>query len=139
MQEDQSDIVYLMPFIEHAASRSWVVLEIGCGNGNGSTRALARGIARSTVPEKEKLFITVDIDPERPAEKPNLPYWHAVYGPSEEMSTALAVADILKGVVPHLIFIDTIHTYEHLKKEHEVWKWLSNDNTVWLYHDTWIW
>lgn len=137
MKEDQSDVVYLMPFLEYAASQSPIIIEIGAGHGNGSTRAFARGSAANPAPDK--LFISVDIDPERPQEKPPLPYWHGVYGPSESLETAKLAAALMAGRKASLIYIDTDHTYVQLKVEHEVWDQFADENTTWLYHDTWIW
>jgi cephalosporin hydroxylase len=134
--DDQSDIAYCMPFLEHAASQSQVIIEIGCGHGNGSTRALARGIARS--PATSKLFLSVDIDPARPEEAPDLPYWYGVYGPSEDPDTADMADYFLRGRYASLIYIDTDHTYQQLKAEHEVWGRFADDRTTWLYHDTWM-
>ena len=37
-----------------------------------------------------------------------------------------------------LIFIDTVHTYEHLKKELELWEPLAVGDCKWLFHDTWM-
>lgn len=137
MKPDQSEMIYLMPFLEHAASQSGVIIEIGAGHGNGSTRALARGIDKSTA--LNKLFISVDIDPERPQEKPQLPYWRGCYGPSEDPETAKLLWPLMASRHADLIYIDTDHTYEQLKAEHEVWCQFADENTTWLYHDTWIW
>lgn len=43
---DQPEMVYHMPYLEDMASRCSVIIEIGCGHGNGSTRAFKRGVAR---------------------------------------------------------------------------------------------
>jgi hypothetical protein len=37
-----------------------------------------------------------------------------------------------------LIMIDTIHEYDFLKQELEMWKQLAHDKTIWLFHDTWM-
>jgi len=134
---DQPEMIYLMPFLEHAASTASVLIEIGCGLGNGSMRAFARGMARSAAPDK--LYISVDIDTDKPMEKPDLPYWHIVYGPSEEESAAIAVEPLMAGRKADIIFIDSIHTYEHMKLEHQWFSRFADENTTWIYHDTWIW
>ncbi|MFA6992853.1 MAG: class I SAM-dependent methyltransferase, partial [Candidatus Gracilibacteria bacterium] len=37
-----------------------------------------------------------------------------------------------------LIFIDTVHEYDFLKIELNIWKQLAHEKTVWLFHDTWM-
>ncbi len=136
--EDASDIAYHMPFLEECASRAGIIVEIGVGHGNGSTRAFARGLTRSRKPDR--LHILVDIDPERPQEKPQYyDYWKVVTGASEDIKTRIAVEDILDHRYPDIIFIDTVHTYEQMKPEMEIWMRIASPQTLWLYHDTWIW
>lgn len=136
MQADASDIAYHMPYLEQWASRAAVIVEIGCGHGNGSTRALAHGLAVS--PRQEKLHVLVDIDPERPQEKP-FGLWRSVTGASEDINTRIAVEDILDHRYPDIIFIDTVHTYEQMKPEMKIWMRIASPCTLWVYHDTWIW
>lgn len=142
MMEDQCDIAYHMPFLEECASRASVIVEIGVGHGNGSTRAFARGLARST--HFGKLHIGVDIDPERPQEKPGYPYWHEVHGPSEQILIAFMVGNLIvdggrqPDRRPDIIFIDTDHNYEQMQKELEAWSPLAGPNTLWIFHDTWM-
>jgi hypothetical protein len=142
MMEDASDIAYHMPFLEECASRAGIIVEIGVGHGNGSTRAFARGLARST--KEPKMHIGVDPDPERPQERPVL--FTQVVGKSEDEITADTVSDIVRGYKiawinghPSIIFIDTIHTYEQMSMEMPLWFDLANKKTLFLYHDTWLW
>lgn len=137
--EDASDIAYHMPFLEECASRAGVIIEIGVGHGNGSTRAFARGLERS--PRQDKLHVLVDTDPERPQEKPSYHYWRKVNGASESEETMDTVDSLTQGKEVDIIFIDTIHTYEQMKPEMCLWTELQavSTQTLWLYHDTWIW
>lgn len=132
--EDQVDIAYHMPFLEAWASKAAIVVELGCGHGNGSTRAFARGLERSDAPNK--LFISVDQDSRRPDLIPMLPYWHIIHGPSESGETVARVLPLLKGQHANIIFVDTHHTYDQLKKELRVWQPLVGHGTIWLFHDT---
>ena len=132
---DQVDIVHHMPFLEQCAAGAGIILEIGCGHGNGSTRAFARGLEWST--HRHKLHIIVDHDPDRPQVKPTYDYYAIVHGPSESPETARMVRDMMLGT-PDIIFIDTDHTYEQMKKELEVWSPFAGPDTLWIFHDTWM-
>lgn len=134
-----SDIALHLPFLKEIASKSSVIIEIGAGHGNGSTRAFAAGLARSPLPEEDKLFISVDADPSRPDEKPDLPYYHVVHGWSQQRSTVIHVIKLLKITWPDIIFIDTNHTYEQISMELDLWSSIAGRNTVWLMHDTYMW
>jgi len=142
MMEDASDIAYHMPFLEKCASRAGIIVEIGVGHGNGSTRAFARGLARST--KEPKMHIGVDPDPDRPQERPAL--FTQVVGKAEDEMTADIVDDIVRSRKmsyingrPSIIFIDTIHTHEQMSMEMPVWFDQADEDTLWLYHDTWLW
>ena len=136
-EHDQDDIAVHMPFLEACASKAGIILEIGVGHGNGSTRAFARGMERSQ--HKVKMQIGVDFDPERPQLKPEK-YWYEVHGPSEDPETAAKVEkQILEGRKADIIFIDTDHTYEQMEKELPIWAQFSKSETLWIFHDTWMW
>jgi len=135
---DASDIAYHMPFLEEWASRSGIIVEIGVGTGTGSTRAFTRGLLRSTVPY-DKVHLLVDIDPERPHEKPAHEWWKKIDGGSEDPRTAAMVDEIIPGRTPDIIFIDTIHSHEHMSMEMPIWSRLASPRTLWAFHDTWIW
>jgi hypothetical protein len=138
MMEDASDIAYHMPFLEECASRAGVIVEIGVGHGNGSTRAFGRGLSRSD--KQHKMHVLVDTDPERPQEKPPYDYWKVVTGASESEETMDAVDTLIQNHYADIIFIDTVHTYEQMKPEMCLWTELqwSGTRTLWLYHDTWM-
>ncbi len=132
-EHDQDDMVVHMPFLEDCASKVGIIVEIGVGHGNGSTRAFARGLARS--PARVKFHIGVDTDPERPQVKPDL-YWHEVCGASEHIRTVQQVAEVLEGRKADIIFIDTVHTYEQMEMELPLWNALTKAETLWIFHDT---
>lgn len=132
---DQSEMVYHMPYLEDMASRASVIIEIGCGHGNGSTRAFERGLMRA--PEA-KLFISVDDNPDKPDVKPMLACWHKVTGDSRSTETRSAVDALLKFPVD-LFYIDTEHTYDHLEAELANWIPLASPQTIWLFHDVFMW
>lgn len=135
---DQVDIAHHMPFLEDLASRAAVIVEVGCGHGNGSTRAFARGLERST--REGKMFISVDADPVRPQVRPTLPYWRVIHGKSEKVSTAGAVRLALgPQQTVDILFIDTDHTYEQLRQELGIWSLLvAHTSTLWVFHDTYM-
>jgi len=140
-EHDQDDIWPHMPFLEECASKAGIIIEIGVGHGNGSTRAFARGLERSTA--EFKLHVGVDIDPERPQLKPRYPYWREIHGPSEDKTTVAQVAGILWQASrlsddADIIFIDTAHTYEQMKKELPLWEPFTGPITLWIFHDTWM-
>lgn len=132
--EDASDIAYHMPFLEECASRAGIIIEIGVGHGNGSTRAFARGLARST--KEPKMHIGVDPDPERPQDRPEL--FHQVVGKAEDLDTAKRVNRVMLADDADIIFIDTIHTHEQMSMELPIWDQFANESTLWLFHDCWM-
>lgn len=133
---DQEDMVVHMPFLEACAARAGVIVEIGVGHGNGSTRAFARGLERST--HYERFHFGVDIDPERPQIKPGYGYWREVHGASEDPYTRYAVQDMLDHRYASIIFIDTVHTKEQMQLELPIWATLAGPDTLWIFHDTWM-
>lgn len=125
-----------MPRLETYAAECAFVLEIGCGAGNGSTRAIQAGLAKSPY---DKLHVSVDVDIHQPRyERPDVPWWWKVTGDSRESRTALRVRSIVGPRQADLIFIDTDHTYEVMKKELPLWDQFSHRGTIWLFHDTWM-
>jgi len=140
MQQDRTDIVLHMPVIEDYASKSSFVLELGCDTGNGSTRAIARGLLRSSA--DDKLHIGVDLN--NIALVPDLgdnmiePWWHYVVGDTRDERTLEKVKAIAGDRKADLIFIDTDHTYDCMKAELSLWENLAKDTTIWLFHDTWM-
>lgn len=141
-EHDQDDMVVHMPFLEECASKAGVIVEIGVGHGNGSTRAFARGLERSEVPDK--LHIGVDIDPERPQIKPTYDFWHEVHEASEDPASVQMARYYLQSERRYahrkadIIFIDTVHTYEQMALELPLWERIAGPNTLWIFHDTWM-
>lgn len=130
------DIKALMPILEKIASQCETILEIGPAQGNGSTVAFAKGIEKSAYPESFKSFITVDIRDYMDWKPSHLPYWKMVLGDSTNRETVEAVKKECKKF--DLIFIDTHHTYEQMKRELELWPSLADNTTVFLFHDTYM-
>ena len=133
---DQTDIHEHMPYLQAMAYLSSVIIELGCGHGNGSTRALSCGLSASE--HKGKAMISVDIDPMRPQIRPALDYWYKVTGSSTSPNTLENVRFILGQRPADLIFIDTVHTKEMLAQELALWSALEHLGTIWLFHDTWM-
>lgn len=132
------DIDNYMPLLEKLAAESAFILELGVGEGDGSTLAFQRGLERSST-RKRKLHISVDIAPDlRPQYKPTQDYWRMVIGDSREPKTLFQVKHLCGDNVPDIIFIDTDHTYEQMDAELKMWSCLAGENTVWLFHDTYM-
>lgn len=134
---DEPDIAMHMPALEVAASTARFIIELGCGDGNGSLRALARGFRRSP---RAELYCSVDLRIDRPkSDQPTEAWWHLIHGDTADKAT-MEQAEILAGeqLDADLIFIDTNHTYEHLARELELWSYLAEEGTTWLFHDTWM-
>ena len=134
--EPNVDFALHMPVLEGFAAKAGFVLEIGCGAGNGSTRAIQAGLARSPY---GKLHVSVDINLYQPCyERPEVDWWWKVTGDSRDPRTLLKVQGIVGGLRADVIFIDTHHTYEVMKAELALWPAMANDRTIWLFHDTWM-
>lgn len=132
-----------MPIMEEYASKSAYVLEIGCGTGDGSTTSFTQGLEKRG--GDDRLYISVDnnYDPNSVFQlfsqfRPNVPYWHFVSGDSTKPETREAVEQIAGERKPDIIFIDTIHDYEHMSRELAVWGSYAHDGTIWLFHDTYM-
>lgn len=137
MINDRDDIKELLLLIEKYSAKADFILEIGPEFGNGSTRAFNNVMSKRT--GNNRLYITVDIvDNIYPECRPSEPYWHFVLGDSRELSTVKKVQKICKGRKADIIFIDTIHNYDFIKKELPLWAELADKKTVWLFHDTWM-
>ena len=137
MMEDQSEMIYHMPFLEEAASQASFILELGAGHGNGSTRAFIRGLTRSKYSKVG--MVSVDIDPDKPTDRPTVPWWEGVTGSTTDLNTFMKVEECMEDLSyspPDIIFIDTEHTYDQMKQELEIWYPLSRVYTTWLFHDT---
>lgn len=130
-----ADICEHVPRLEELASGVETLLELGPYAGHGSTLAFRRAAEKGRL----KRWVSVDIvDHILPYLKPAWPGWSLVIGDSADPSTAEKVGKIIAPDKFDLIFVDTIHLYEHLKKELEVWSPLAHAKTTWLFHDTWI-
>jgi hypothetical protein len=123
----------VMPDIEeHARNSNGFVLELGVQYGDGSTVAIQRGLENHPDP----LHISVDID-DRMVWKPDVPWWHSIIADDLKPETLQSVLKAASGRRPGLIFIDTIHSHEHMNAELALWFNIAAWDTVWLFHDTW--
>jgi cephalosporin hydroxylase len=118
---------------EAARHSNGFVLEIGVATGTGSTIAIQEGLANHPDP----LHISVDYQ-DRMVVKPEVPWWQFVIGDSRKPETVLEVMNLSLGRRPDLIFIDTDHDYDQMKPELANWSPVAKDDTVWLFHDTWM-
>jgi hypothetical protein len=136
--EDSIDVVDIMPYLEDLASRAQCIVELGCGCGNGSMRALTRGFRRS--PRQPKCYISVDIRDQRPCtDIPDEAWWHLIRGDSANPRTVGKAVEFNAHWLPaDIIFVDTEHTYAQVRMECEAWKGWASDGTVWLFHDIWM-
>lgn len=150
---DTIEMVPLLPIIEKYAQNASVSIDIGTCKGTGSTRYIRKGMEKN--PNPNKVFISIDIEDEREDFFEQREWEHYVLGDSREQSTVDKCRKILTIFKTHpysgkeddemrlerkadLIFIDTIHEYDFLKQELEMWKQMAHDKTVWLFHDTWM-
>jgi cephalosporin hydroxylase len=134
---DGAIINFMDDIAEAARASNGFVLELGVASGTGSTIAIQEGLADHPNP----LHISVDHQ-DYMAIKPEVPWWHLVMGDSRRLETvnkALQVIPLVEGRrLPGLIFVDTDHTYKQMAAELAVWSALATDETVWLFHDTWM-
>lgn len=138
---DQPEMIHHMTYLEDMASRCSVIIEIGCGHGNGSTRAFERGLLRTTHPAGARLFVSVDNNVDKPDVKPAILCWHKVTGDSRDTDTFETVCRLLPLdedndlTTVDLFYIDTDHVYDQLWKELINWVDLASCETIWLFHD----
>jgi len=134
--EPTVDIAQHLGKIEEMCEGAGFVLEIGCGAGNGSTRAIQAALEKT---QGFRLHVSVDADPYQPRyERPDVAWWWKVQGDSREPETALRVLAIAGKMKADVIFIDTDHVYDVMQKELPLWAQFAHSGTVWLFHDTWM-
>jgi hypothetical protein len=158
---DTIEMVPLLPIIEKYAENATVAIDIGTYKGTGSTRYIRKGMEKNS--DKDKVFISIDIKDEREDFFEQREWEHYILGDSREQKTVDKCRKILNnkkytekikkefspelkkmGVhieanrLADLIMIDTIHEYDFIKQELELWKQLAHPKTIWLFHDTWM-
>lgn len=142
---DQIEMVPLMPILTELtiallspmhADQS--IVEIGVGHGNGSTRAFNRAL--QFVPEfKRPRHTMVDVDHDKAFQFAHAHlHTYGVCGDSRDRKTLDAALKCIP-LPASLIYIDTEHTYDHMKAELEVWVEIAGPDTLWLFHDTHMW
>lgn len=133
----RSDIEEHCPILTKYAAKSRRILELGPCYGDGSTKCLTWGIQQSKAKEEDKLYVSVDIINQMDERnKPTMPYWHFILGDTGKKEIVDKILKQFPRVKFDLIFIDTDHGYDHMKKEMMFFPVLSHENTIWLYHDT---
>jgi len=131
--EDREDILLHMPTITKLVANKKVILEIAPDFGNGSTKAILKGVSPDAV------WVSVDITDHINSEcRPQIPNWKIVEGDSRHLATMNKVKELLGEKKADFIFIDTIHEKAFLAEELKVWYELTDDSTLWLFHDTWM-
>jgi hypothetical protein len=70
--------------------------------------------------------------------KPTLNYWSFLQGNSMNIYTVYDVKRISANRVPDIIYIDTTHNYNQLKKELCLWKDIIGEETILIFHDIWM-
>jgi hypothetical protein len=129
-------MVPLLPIIEQYAEKATTAIDIGVCKATGSTRYILKGMEKNN--NQGKCFIGIDIEDKREDFFEQEPWQHYIIGDSQSQSTVDKCKEILHASKVDLIFIDTIHEYDFLKIELELWKQLAHDKTIWLFHDTWM-
>ncbi|NBW20399.1 MAG: hypothetical protein EBR82_71770, partial [Caulobacteraceae bacterium] len=116
---------HMVRLADLAAECNGVIVEVGSGCGDGSTHAFDLGLAEN--PNEFKRHISVNLHPVGGGWEPERSYWSFVQGDSREDDTVmradLKIAECeqtyAKGI--GIIYIDTEHSYECLKRELEIW------------------
>lgn len=131
------------------AARAKVIVELGTGTCCGSTHAFDLGLKVSNYPDKDKGHFAVDIYDYLNGEfMPKADYFHYTQGDSR---AAVTMDEVLEEMKEHfgvtytvdlppvdILYIDTIHEYEFLKKELANWLEIIGPNTLCLFHDTYL-
>jgi len=120
------------------ASKANCIIELGCKQGAGSTRAFNSGFSKNA---DRVCWLSVDSgDGVLPALQPKIKEWHFVLGDTREAATVEAATRILKecSAEADLVFIDTAHDYDCMKQELDNWVGLVSETCTWLFHDTWM-
>jgi len=134
------DIVEHLPYLESQAAQSQLVIEFGVEYGNGSTLALMNGLRQV---QGDKLMISVDVDDRMTLErKPVESYWKFILGNSSCVRVYNEALVFVNEVWPggkkaDIIFIDSYHVLYQVKDEINLWISLSDNDTIWLFHDIW--
>lgn len=137
MSENRSDIDLHMSKLQKMAELFPVIIEVGVQWGNGSTRAFKNGFGNNK--SDDRLFISIDINYEiDDKDKPAFDFWHFILGDSTSEPVLEQTRKLLNDRKANIIFIDSNHTYDQVKKEIEAYKQFGNKDTIWLFHDTYL-
>ncbi len=117
---------------DFAAMSNGVIVEVGSGCGDGSTHAFELGLRVN--PAKYTRHISVNLHPVGGGWEPQ-ENWKFIQGDSRECPTVEGVRLSLLGYIPGIIYIDTEHSYDCLRRELEIWPDLGDEKTLYLFHD----
>lgn len=130
---------FYIHLFDAALESNGFVLELGPGKGDGSTVAFDDALSIKAIDNgpEGNLHITVD-QLDYMDQKPERDWWHLVIGDTRDRNTLLKVERIALGRCPGLIFVDTEHTPEQIAVELELYSTMADEDTVWLFHDTYM-
>ncbi len=131
------DIDNYMPLLQEYAREcpTGYILELGIGQADGSTKSFIDGLEERG--GSDRLMISVDHQVDFEVNTPTVDYWRFVLASTIEPTTIKMVAAISIRP-PDILFIDTDHTYEQMTLELLLWGQVAGPNTVWLFHDTYM-
>lgn len=124
-----------MPVLQKYAMENDFIIEVGPLHGCGSTYAFIQGFKLNN--SKNRLYFTVDFE-DALDYPPEFDFYHKVIGDSREQATIDQIKKVAGNRKADVIFIDTIHEYEFLQKELEMWSQVADRHTVWIFHDTYM-
>lgn len=122
-----------------------IIVEVGIGCCDGSTHAFDLGLRKHVVPASERLHIGVDIHEQADGSwGPKSEWFHYIKGSSQLAETVHYVREMLTVIhadrveqrYPGILYIDTVHEYEFLRRELEIWPQLVAPDCLVLFHDT---
>ena len=137
-----SAIVEHIPRLREAARRAKIIIEMGLYRANGSTMAFQEGFSEN---KSGLLWVGIDVDLSKMKYTPTDLRFRLLKGSTIETSTVESVQKMLLNeakdrgddyTTADVIFIDTIHTYEQMKRELELWGKLASNDVLWMFHDT---
>lgn len=124
-----------------------VIIDVGVNEGSGTTRAFLKAMEQN--PSEDKILIGIDFE-DKIVDRPLVPYWKFIIGDSQSEETIIKCMEalqkkdlferdeILNFRKADIIMIDTVHSYNFIKKELPLWNQLADKNTIWLFHDTFM-
>ena len=125
---------YIDTLAECAAASNGFIVEMGIYRGTGSTVAFQRGLQNHPNP----LQVSMDYDEKYLYWRPTVPWWHYLEADDRKPETVEKVKAIAGDRTPGIIYIDTNHDYEQMTAELANWGPYAAPDTLFLFHDTWL-